>query len=360
MGEKISLRDQLRAAAGAGFKTSTAEAIDEINRTTGQTGGQPGKRVDNRMGKRVDNRANATPGCPDNRPDNRPDVRTTGQTTSAMDKRTTGQTDKRKDIEEPTEEFLQTWGGLFSNPRQGRIAYYFYVNRDVRDTQDNIAKRLYIPYSSLRKTLSKFVAIGLLESSQNVTAQGVRGTCYKWTDDLSILEQKKNGQAGNRTTGQADGQPDNRTIPLDREIKKRIYLSKELHSNLHALGFQEDQVQQALAKRIELGLDNKNISLELEFLNAWASDEEWLKKRMKDPVNSLFVMLRNGVHRPTGYKTKAELFNEYITAEAARQEDVKFEIWEKSLSTAERKEHLKSCIGPETIWLKNIWKKQNS
>ncbi|NCC60291.1 MAG: hypothetical protein EOM12_04985 [Verrucomicrobiae bacterium] len=147
----------------------------------------------------------------------------------------------------------------------------------------------------------------------------------------------------------------------NKELINSIFCANS--HNLQAIGFTEDHVHQALTERQTEELSPEALALELEFLDVWAGTEEWLKGRKKHPVNSLFIMLVNGVRRPPGYKTRAERHLEYIEAEARAQQEIvekaeneAFDVWRLSLSSDELDIVMVGRLGPEKAWMKNYWR----
>ncbi|NCU31535.1 MAG: hypothetical protein EOM23_01055 [Candidatus Moranbacteria bacterium] len=165
-------------------------------------------------------------------------------------------------------------------------------------------------------------------------------------------------------------------VSADKKERKNIFFLSNIKNkdlirsifcansqNLKAIGFSEEHVHQALAERQTEELSPEVLALELEFLDVWAGTEEWLQGRKKHPVNSLFIMLVNGVRRPPGYKTKAERHLEYIEAEAKAQQEIvekieneAFDVWRSSLSSEELGIVMSGRLGPEKAWMKNYWK----
>jgi len=225
-------------------RSSTRPDVRAVVRPVDRTDGQPGNRTTGQVDNRVDNRTtgqpdervdNRTTGQPDERVDNRtsgqPDNRATGraggQPDERVDNRAFGQPDMSR-LGTPSDSFMYQWGHIFSNPRQAKIAYHFYLQRELRGSQEFLAETIGVPYATLRKTLKKFEHVGLLLSWDNITAQGLRGKCYRWNDapDAGQVDEwttgwttgqpggqpgsRIGGQPGNRTSGQPGGQPGNR------------------------------------------------------------------------------------------------------------------------------------------------------
>ena len=387
---------------------------------------RPDERSDERSSTRPDVRAVVRPV---DRTDGQPGNRTTGQVDNRVDNRTTGQPDERVDnrafgqpdmsrLGTPSDSFMYQWGHIFSNPRQAKIAYHFYLQRELRGSQEFLAETIGVPYATLRKTLKKFEHVGLLLSWDNITAQGLRGKCYRWNDapDAGQVDEwttgwttgqpggqpgsRIGGQPGNRTSGQPGGQPDERTTPIldqDRQ-KESIYPRSGEDSgvrnqllalktpdveffwpNLQRLGFGQDQIAQIVGKLDLVGKSCDRILMALDYIEfELEHDLARDKNGEKYGIGYFFNGLaKNGYWRkPEGYKTPDEVALEEQVEEAKRMEELRnqlkaqqkaneeaqFQEWKNALSDsekanilAERKAKKSGTPEPENLSLKFYW-----
>lgn len=267
-------------------------------------------------------------------------------------------------------------------PAQKSLLAYFERYGTHVSNYDRIIAETGLPLATVRRTLDKFLALGMLSKSTwcQGSARGLRFTFHGATGQdnragqpSTVTGQDNQAPQSSRTTEQ-DNRAEQRGTSLMKIDRKNLSISlKTLETSWPTLaraGFGLDQIEQIHASLAQLGKTADRIVQGLDHAEWELAEGKMLDKQgqpVADPCAWVYRSLASQGYyrRPAGYVSAEEQAERDAaeegralakSREAARQE--RFRAWLQGLTAEEREKALAGKIGPEEAWLKKEWMKR--
>jgi hypothetical protein len=220
-----------------------------------------------------------------------------------------------------------------SLPKQQEIIYDWFLHRGFKGTfnQPLIHRETGLAHTTVRKTIRKFVSIGLLSAL--------------YDEALKVFEYEINSKIEIKRAGVGivSGQGRDRvgTPSIIEEEDNNLLLEKidVIFPNLHHIGFERSQLHNVIQSWKLNGIDLKDLPESLQRAD-YAVEHKSFK--MNDPLNYVYSALMKGIFRkPTGYKSRAEIQADERLAEQkqiSEKNGESFRLWCENMSRDKRAE----------------------